>query len=156
LKEIVAYAGRDFTHRGDIQWTVEHEKRFKFPHPVDLESSIIATDRCIWERRVDEYVKRNNKLTENRETAFSLVVGQCTEYMVAKLEGLIEYTDIKDNFDVIKLFNAVKGLTYQLDGHKNHTMALHLALKPFYMMHQGRKSTHAQYLKKIQTCVSIV
>jgi hypothetical protein len=63
------------------------------------------------------------------ENVYSLMVGQCTENMVAKLEGLIEYNAIKDNVDVIKLFKAIKSLTYQFEGRRYHAMALDLAIQ---------------------------
>jgi hypothetical protein len=40
---------------------------------------------------------------------YSLVMGDCTEYMIAKLEGLKKYNIIRHSFNVIKL---TKGLAY--------------------------------------------
>jgi hypothetical protein len=83
-------------------------------------------------------------------------LGQCSEYMRAKLEGLDSYEKMKDGFDMIALIKAIKGLTYQFDGQKYHSMALHQAKKRFYNLYQGREMTNAQFLDKFQTCVTIV
>jgi hypothetical protein len=153
IKYIAGYVGRYSTHIGYTHWTVDPEKFFTVPKPVDTEISISANDRRIWERWVDEYVKRDNKLIEIMETVFSLVVGQFNDYMVAKLEGLIEYSDINGNFDVIKLFKDVKGLTCQLEVQRYYDMALYLALKRYYTVHQGRETMNAQYLKNPNLCI---
>jgi hypothetical protein len=64
-------------------------------------------------RSADEFIKRDNRLTVNLETAFPLVMGKCTEFMRTKLDVLKDWKGIKDSFDLIKLSKAIKGLTYQ-------------------------------------------
>jgi hypothetical protein len=91
IKELAKYVGRTYTYGGDIRWTVENEKMFPVPCPKDVAADAGATINRIWERRVDEYVKRENKLAANCETVSSLILGQCSEYMRAKLEGLDSY-----------------------------------------------------------------
>jgi hypothetical protein len=76
--------------------------------------------------------------------------------MRANLEGLDSYEKMKDGFDMIALIKAIKGVTYQFDGQKYHSMALHQAKKRFYILYQGREMTNAQLLDKLQTCVAIV
>jgi hypothetical protein len=56
--------GREYTHGGDIRWTVVNEKRFKVSKPVDpAEDKPSLTDKEIWKQSVVEYVRHNNKLT---------------------------------------------------------------------------------------------
>jgi hypothetical protein len=136
IKELAEYVGRTYTYGGDIRWTVENEKMFPVPCPKDVAADAGATDKRIWERRVDEYVKRKNKIAANCETVFSLILGQCSEYMRAKREGLGSYETTKYSFDMIALIKAIKGLTYQFD-QKYHSMALHQAKKRFYNLYQG-------------------
>jgi hypothetical protein len=116
---------------------VENENMFPVPFPEDVAVDAGATIKRIWERRVEEYVKRENKLAANCETVFSLILGQCSEYMRAKLEGLDSYEKMKVGFDMIALIKAIKGLTYQFGGQKYHSMALHQAKKRFYNLYQG-------------------
>jgi hypothetical protein len=156
IKELAEYFGRTYTYGGDIRWTVENEKMFPVPCPKDVAADDGATIKRIWERRVDEYAKRENKLAANCDTVFSLILGQCSEYMRAKLEGLDSYEKMKGGFDTIALIKAIKGLTYQFDGQKYHSMALHQAKNRFYNLYQGREMTNAQFLDKFQTCVAIV
>jgi hypothetical protein len=79
MKEISIYVGREYAHGGDIRWTVVNEKRFKVPKPIDpTDEKPTLTDKEIWKQSVVEYVRRNNKLTQNMETVCSLIIGQCT------------------------------------------------------------------------------
>jgi hypothetical protein len=157
MKEISIYVGREYTHRRDICWTVVNEKRFKVPKPVDpAEDKPSLTDKEIWKHSVVEYVRRNNKLTQNMETVYSLIFVQCTEYMVAKLKRLPDYGDFKDSVDLIKLLKAIKGLTCHFEGQIYQALALYGALTRFYMLRQDRNTTNAQYLQKFQTNVAVV
>jgi hypothetical protein len=135
MKEISIYAGREYAHGGDIRWTLVNEKRFKVPKPVDpTEEKPTLTDKDIRKQSVVEYVRRNNKLTQNMETVYSLILGQCTEYMVAKLKGLPEYNSFNDSVDLIKLLKAIKGLTHHFEGQRYQAMTLNGALTRFYTL----------------------
>jgi hypothetical protein len=84
-KEIAEYVDREYQYGGDIRWTIENLENFKGEEPKELDITATGVQKRMWERRVDEYIKRENKLKENLPTAYSLVTGQCTEYMIAKL-----------------------------------------------------------------------
>jgi hypothetical protein len=90
------------------------------------------------------------------ETVYSLIIGQCTEYRLAKLKGLPEYNTFNDGVDLIKLLKAIKGLTYHFEGQRYQAMALHGALTRFYTLRQDRNTTNAQFLEKFQTNVAVV
>jgi hypothetical protein len=55
------------------------------PEPTDLAGNATTTQKRIWDKRVDEYVKRDIKLNENLEDKFyTLMYGQCMDLMRAK------------------------------------------------------------------------
>jgi hypothetical protein len=89
MKEIAAYIGTRYTYGADIIWSLEHEKVFVVPKPTKLDTTANEFDKRIWEKEVDEYVKRKSKHESNCRTLFSLIHGQCTEYLKAKLEALV-------------------------------------------------------------------
>ena len=67
--------------------TLENLKVPTLKQPDDLKSTATATDRRIWEKRVDEYVKRESMLEDNINTLYSLVWGQCTDSLRARIEA---------------------------------------------------------------------
>jgi hypothetical protein len=59
MNEIAEYFGRTCTYGGDMQWTIENEQKLKIEAPKDLPDEIkSATAKRIWEKRVDEFIKR--------------------------------------------------------------------------------------------------
>jgi hypothetical protein len=156
IKELAEYDTRIYTYGGYISRTVENEKIFPVPCPPYVETDAGAMVNHIWERCIDGYFKRDNKLPMNCETMYYLVLGQCSEYIRATLEGLINYEDTKRSFNVITLIKAIKGLSYQFDGQTYHYMALHQAKKRFYNLFQGREMMNTHLLDKFYTCVTIV
>jgi hypothetical protein len=70
------------------------------PIPDDISTNASATHKRVWEQCIGKFFKQDNRRTANLETAISLVMEYC-------------YKTINDNFDLIKLIKAIKGLTYQ-------------------------------------------
>jgi hypothetical protein len=114
--EITAYAGRTYDYGGDIRWSIKNEKKYEPTKPNDVGATATATDKRIWEKEIDEYVRRKAKLTAKCAKLYSLILGQCIEHMVAKLESLDDFKEIERRLDVIKLMKAIKGVSYQFEG----------------------------------------
>jgi hypothetical protein len=123
---------------------------------TDIGASTDPTDKRIWEKEIDEYTRRKAKLTVNCEKLYLLILGQCTEHMVAKLESLSDFKKIDLCLDLIKLMKAIKWLLYQFEGQKYHPEELHQAMKRFYLLSQGKDMTDARFLESFQTLVSVI
>jgi hypothetical protein len=133
MKEMALYVGRTFTYSADLKWTIDHEEKFTVTKPGDIDiKTINSTDKHIWEKRFDEYIKRYVRLVENCEKLYSLILGQYTEYLKSKLESIRDYDSFNDTLDVAPLIKAIKGLTYQFEGQRYHSQALHKAISCFY------------------------
>jgi hypothetical protein len=156
IKEVAQYIDREYLYGGVVRWKIKNEKRCKVPMPEDLTDDTMATKKRVWERHIDESFKCDNYPMDNLETAFSLVMVKCTEFMWAKLDGLKGYRAIKDSFNLIDLIKAIKGLTYQFEGQRYHAMALRQAKKSCYTLHQGLDTNDTHYLDKFMTRVSVV
>jgi hypothetical protein len=92
----------------------------------------------------------------NCEKLYLLILGQCTEHMVAKLESLSDFKKIDRDLDVIKLIKAITLLSYQFEGKKYHLEALHQAMNRFYLFNQGKDMTDERFLESVQTLVSVI
>jgi hypothetical protein len=112
----VEYVGREYPYGGDIRWTIQNLKLFKEEEPSELAASSSVLKKRMWEKRVDELIKRENKLKENCQMAYSLVIGQCTAYMRAKLEAVVGYRGMESRSDLIGLIKTIKGLSFQFEG----------------------------------------
>jgi hypothetical protein len=156
IQEITAYTGRTYEYGGDIRWSIKNEKKYVPTKPDDVGTTARATDKRIWEKNIDAYVRRKAKLTANCEKLYSLILGQCTEHMVSKLESLDGFKEIERALDVIKLMKAIKGVSYQFEGQKYEDEALHQAMKRFYLFNQNREMTSNKFLETFQTLISVI
>jgi hypothetical protein len=94
IRQITAYAGRTYDYGGYIRWSIKNEKKYVPIKPANVGVTAKATDKRIWEKEIDAYVRRKSKLTANCEKLYSLILGQCTEHMVSKLESLDDFKEI--------------------------------------------------------------
>jgi hypothetical protein len=75
--------------------------------PKEGETAVSATSNRIWKRQIDEMVKRDNPLASNFQSAYSLILGQCSDMMVASLKGC---KAMDQHFDLLELMKSIKGL----------------------------------------------
>ena len=116
-KEIAEYVGTNFDNGDDVRYTIENNKRPDFPKPVKPRNSD-ETDELIWKKEVDQFVKRREMLEKNLRKLYSLVWGQCTDVMRERLEGLPQYSQIKDDCDSLKLLELIKSINFKFEDQK--------------------------------------
>jgi hypothetical protein len=82
--------------------------------PADIDETTAGlTEKRVWENEVDAFVKRKGYLAENNNTLYSVVWGQCSEPLCAKLEALSNYYEaISTEADGIAHMKAIKQLVY--------------------------------------------
>ena len=90
-KEIAGYVGRTYKYGGDICIAVETLAITTFEVPTDPPANCTKTENRIWEKSVDEHVRRIGYLTENIKTLYSLVWGQCSDIMQQKIEASADF-----------------------------------------------------------------
>jgi hypothetical protein len=156
MKEIVEYIGSNYAYGADIRWSLEHEAPFVVPRPKKPADDADAIDTRIFKKEVDEYVKCKAKHTENSRKLFSLILGQCTEYLRSKLKVLPEYLVMKENFNLLNLIKAIKGITYKFEENSYYMEALHDSKIRLFMLQQGQDMTNDKFLELFQTHVAVV
>jgi hypothetical protein len=72
-KEIAGYVGRAYPYGGDIRWTIQNLELFKEEEPNELVAASFVLKKRMWEKRVDEFIKRENKLMESRSDLIGLI-----------------------------------------------------------------------------------
>ena len=100
--------------------------------PSDSPENAIRTQERIWEKQVDEFVKRSSYLTENVKTLYSLVWGQCTDIRRSR-----------------HWRNLILGQVQVMDSHywrplrTWHTISRAKSISPTHYMNQTGESTYA-------------
>ena len=155
-REIAEFIGRTYKYGMDTRLSIEKMKPFYIPQPEDPPEDATRTELRIWEKSVDDYVRRKTILTENIKTAFSLIWGQCSDIMRQKVETCADYSVISENGDAIELLKIIKDVAYNYQIQKYIPQALHEAKKRFYNCHQLRHQTTQAYFEYFQNQVDVI
>jgi hypothetical protein len=155
-KEIAEYVGRTFTYGGDARLSVENLALPTFPTPNDPDPAATRTEVRIWEKTVDEYVKKISKVKENMKTLYSLVWGQCTDIMRQKAEAHDLFVGVALDGDGLGLLKIIKGVAFKFQSQKYLPHALHEAMKRLYNCNQGKFATTQAYLEHFRNVVDVV
>lgn len=86
-REICEYVGRTYKFGADTKVALQTLKKPVFQDPPDPPPSATRTQIRKWEKHVDELVKRETSLESNLMSAYSIIYGQCSDVMRAKLES---------------------------------------------------------------------
>jgi hypothetical protein len=99
----------------------------------------------MWEKRVDELVKKETLLEENLKTAFSLIYGQCSDDLCAKLESRADHANVEATSDSLGLLRNIRTVMFQFQSQRYAPLALHEAKRRFYLHTQDKNTTCQQY-----------
>lgn len=133
-------------------------ERIKHAEPGDLLAAPEPTHvkKFIWHKKVKEWLKRSNMREENIQKVYSLVWGQCTEILQAKLGVLKNFKTIKDSYDAVALLKEIKGTTFKFEDERYLQHSIYFAWKNFYMLSQKDMDNNAQYLEQFQNIVDVL
>jgi hypothetical protein len=154
-KEISKHAGSTFTFGGDARRALENLTLPTLQLPQTPTSDDITLVR-IWQKEVDEYVRRKGILSDNMQTVYSLVWGQCTDVMRQKIEALTIYEQLTADGDGLELLKAIKDLVYNFQSRKYLSQALHSSKQRFYYCKQGRTTPLSSYMEQFQNMIDVI
>ena len=155
--EICEYVGRNYKHGTDTKMTLEMLAVPTFPEPMDPLNDATWTWIRIWEKEVDEYVKRGTLLSKNLKTAYSLIYGQHSEAMRAKLESRPNHATLEAMADSIGLLENIRMVMFQVQAQWYAPLALHEAKHHrFYTFTQDKHSTCQQYYETFKNNIKVV
>jgi hypothetical protein len=113
-----------------------------------------VSQRLIFKGQIDQYIRQEAMLQENMQRAYSLVLGQCTKLLKAKLKQSNKLTTISSAFDVLGLTRLIKAIVFKFDDQKFLPVSLHQAKQNFFSLRQGT-ITNAKYLEKFNNYLDI-
>jgi hypothetical protein len=154
-KEIAGCAGRTFKKGSDARRAIENLSLPTLVPPADPVDDNKSNVR-IWEKEIDAFVIRKTMLTDNMQTVYSIVWGQCTDVMKQKVEALPSYQALTDNGDGLALLIAIKDLVYNFQSQKYLSQALHDSKARFYACRQGRQTQASAYMEQFQNTVDVI
>jgi len=123
--------------------------------PTEAEMQV-ASKRFIWESEMKMYMNRKLKQESNRLALFSVIWGQCSPLMQAKLESLTMYQERRDGTDCRWLINEIQGITHRFEGTRYVYLSLDDAWTEYYNMRQGGNQTLHEYLEDFRARIEVL
>ena len=162
-EEIRKYVSRKYDYGGDMAKIIEDESELVFdglkpvyPTPATIGGEIDKTDLRIWEKEVDEFVKRKTAYVQNKQALYMIIWGQCSDTMQARLRSLDVFEKIESNKDCLRLLKEIKGITYKFESQRYPFEATFESLHAFYQTRQHQHQTNADYLQKFRNMVNVL
>jgi hypothetical protein len=155
-REIGDYVGRTYKYGGDARIVVQTLTLPTIELPEDPKDGASKTAMKLWDKAIDEYVRRKSYLEENIKTMYSLVWGQCSDAIRAKLETKADHINLEATSNAIGLLKNIKDVVFSYQNQSYGPQGLHAAKRRFYNLIQNKHMTCQTYLDKFQNCVEVI
>lgn len=148
-KEIAAYVNRTMKYGKDIRYLIEHLQEVDFDAlKPTMSGSGNKVDEMILQQEVNSYIKRRDLYETNKDALYSIIWGQCSEALQAKLEATTNFPDYDPIRCPIGLLKDIKQVSLKFENVTFKAFAIddaNLALLSFYQTRQD--SLHQYYSK---------
>ena len=113
------YVARKYDNGDDIKMILSNLKMLTLENPEALDSMIDDVEKDIYREDVKEYVKYKCALSKSSKRIYSLVLGQCTESLQAKMKEKEEWKEIDEKSDSVELLKRINEIVFKVDTGKN-------------------------------------
>jgi hypothetical protein len=166
LEKLQHYVFKHFKNPTDIGGIFKELKIPEVPRPTKpvfplnkddpMEASDHEINLSIFAEDVKDYVKRRNTLHENVKKLYSVIWGQCSMPMRAKLGAAQDFDIIEDKKNSARLLREVKGISYEYDGHRNPYLSLDDAKTKYYKYYQKENETNVSHFNTFCALAEVV
>jgi hypothetical protein len=156
MKEIAEYVGRTYKYGSNLRLAMENLAVPRWTEPADPAANATRTQTRIWEKQIDKFVKHQGYFEEKMKTLYSLVWGQCTEAMRAKVEACANHNQLSVTGDVLALLANIKNAAYSFQTQKYMPQALHEMKCHFYMCQQDKHMPCQPYLEHFKNQAEVI
>jgi hypothetical protein len=102
------------------------------------------------------YYKEHNKYRDNKAKVFVIVLGQCTEGVLSRLENGGGLTDLEVNRDVKGLLEKLREIAFATGGVRDPYVTLAESFRRFALLQQGPKEMMAKYSKRFAIAAKVL
>jgi hypothetical protein len=96
-----------------------------------------------------------SKTCKDLKKVYSLIWGQCTDALRAKLEVRGDYLRMKVDYDAIELLKSIKDCVFKSSSQKYGHHARHEALGKFANLHQDKNNNSQEYYQRYKNQVEV-
>ena len=157
MEELSRYASHTYKYGEDIQDLVRNLKETVVVKPANVEEDDKdPTNKRIWEKQVDEYVKRLNLYESNKKGLYSVIWDQCSPALQARMESLNDYNDIERRSDCLKLLQEIRSSVYQFETQAYIHESMLKTKEDLYRMKQKEDESTNDYRKRFREQLEMI
>jgi hypothetical protein len=151
-KEVALYVGRKYTKfTGDLVQAVKDLQLTDPEPPAEPGDAANAVQLKRWELAEKTHQSKVESYADFRAGLYSVVLGQCTETMKAKLEARAEFAATSQ--DGIALLRLIRTIIHTFEGRSNLVNEANKLKSRFYSMKQGKYETLIHYRARFESMV---
>lgn len=103
-----------------------------------------------------EYVLRKRTYENNKFKLYSIVLGQCSEAMKAKLEGQDDWEEMNSKHDLITLLKSIKVWMLNQQADRNPVLSTYSAVAAVFKLKQQRHEELSEFRKRFTAAVDVL
>ena len=158
-EEIAEFAGRTLKMGNSVKRSMEQmttitvNKPSKPPH--DKEGIVDEVDQAIYKEEVKSYVIDKKLLKSSMQKAYSVIYGQCSDDVRAKIEAMSNHIALSEAGDPIGLLKNIKTVMTNVQTTKYLPHAVYDYKRSLFLYKQG-DATVPEYHKQFKSLVDVI
>ena len=142
----------------DIVPTIRDLKESKIKEPAELNEADKTNEvkKRIFEKKIDAFVKREEKMEDNLQTLYSIIWNQCSKQVKMQIKSAKDYKTKCKKCDPLWLLKTVKGICYSFQDQKNKFIAIDRAKTAIYTYVQGPETSLADFQKEFLNMIDVL
>ncbi len=123
------------------------------PEPLSVEDAEVLIEQLLWKETVKDFIARRRSLVDNLRAVYSVVWGQCSPTMKAKLMSMDDYESQSRNCACAWLLRQIKAVMYKFEGQRDIFLAMGEARSTLKRCKQQPHETNAIYFDQFKSLV---
>lgn len=115
-----------------------------------------SADKAYFAEEVKEFMLRRRTYNNNRSNVYTVVLGQCSEPLKAKLEAQDDWETINNEHDLVKLLKSIKVWMLNQQSTKNPVVAAYGSIIAMTRVRQGRYESLIEYRKRFVAAAQVL
>lgn len=141
------YVRRVLKNGHNARCAIKSQTNAKFILPKDPAEDASQATLRLWEKIFDEVMKQKADYIKNMKMAYSIILGQCMDQMISKLESREDYSVISSTGNALILLKNIRDIAFKFQSQKKGIHAIIDAEKQLLMTLQNTMSVQDYYHK---------
>jgi Zinc knuckle len=160
-REVAEFAGRTYKMGNHVKRAIEQLKPVMLtkpvaPTPATSGGTVDQVDQDIYREDIKAYAMDKRQLANSMQMAYSLILGQCSEGVRAKIESAPNHEALQNAGDPIGLLLNIQSIMFNHQTSKYLPHAIHESLKSLYQFEQDSKTAAPEYYRLFKDMLNVV